>query len=133
MRKQVVLDQLVLEFRGKAGLLDQIADQFEARLRRTDWNELLKPVLRGLPTKIRVIDVSGRPRTAKRKAIARKGQTKGTFCVEITRIGYGSRRFEISHTTEEEAQRSALRQAVNHEFSEKHSEYEIESVSRKPS
>jgi hypothetical protein len=51
--------------------------------------------------------------------------------VEITRIGYGSKTFEISDVTAEEAQRIALELAGNHEFTEKNSEYEVQSISEK--
>jgi hypothetical protein len=51
--------------------------------------------------------------------------------VEITRIGYGSKTFEISDVTAEEAQRIALDQAGNHEFTERNSEYEVQSFCEK--
>jgi hypothetical protein len=51
--------------------------------------------------------------------------------VEITRIGYGSKTFEISDVTAEDAERIALEQAGNHEFTEKNSEYEVQSVCEK--
>ena len=53
MSKQVLLNQAVLEFRGEFGLPDNITSDLEKRLQRADWNELLKPVLRGIPAKIR--------------------------------------------------------------------------------
>ena len=131
MRKQVLLNQAALEFRGEFGLPDNITGEIEKRLQRTDWNELLKPVLRGIPAKIHVVDTTGPERTAGKKSKPRKSRRKGTFCVEVTRIGFGSHTFEISNVTAERAQRIALNQAGDHEFSEKHSEYEIQSVCRK--
>jgi hypothetical protein len=44
---------------------------------------------------------------------------------------YGSKTFEISDVTAEEAQRIALDQAGNHEFTEKNSEYEVQSFCKK--
>lgn len=101
-------------------------------MRRADWNELLKPVLRGIPARIHVVDTTGPERTG-RKSTLRKSRRKGTFCVEITRIGFGSHTFEIPKVAAEEAQQIALSQAGDHEFCEKHSEYEVQSVYRKPS
>lgn len=132
MSKQVLLNQAVLEFRGEFGLPDNIANDLEKRLQRADWNELLKPVLRGIPARIHVVDTTGPERTDRKKAKPRKGRRKGTFCVEVTRIGFGSHTFELPNVTAEEAQQIALTQAGNHEFSEKHSEYEVQSVYRKP-
>ena len=51
-----------------------------------------------------------------------------------THIGdYGTLMFEIPNVTANEAQQMALEQAGNHEFSENHAEYEVQSVYRKPS
>ena len=132
MSKQVILNQAALEFLGEFGLPNKITSDLEERLRQVDWNELLKPVLRGIPARIHVVDTTGPERTGRKKAKPRKGQRKGTFCVEVTRIGFGSHTFELSNVTAEEAQQIALTQAGNHEFSEKHSEYEVQSVCRKP-
>ena len=131
MSKQVLLNQAVLEFRGEFGLPDNITSDLEERLQRADWNELLKPVLRGIPAKIDVVDTTGPERTGRKKAKPRKGRRKGTFCVEVTRIGFGSHTFEIPNVTAKEAQQMALEQAGNHEFWEKRSEYEVQSVYRK--
>ena len=131
MSKQVLLNQAVLEFRGEFGLPDNITSELEKMLQRANWNELLKPVLRGIPAKIDVVDTTGPERTGRKKSKPRKTRQKGTFCVEITRIGFGSHTFEIPNVTAKEAQQMALEQAGNHEFSEKHSEYEVQSVYRK--
>jgi hypothetical protein len=133
MSKQVILNQAALEFRGEFGLPDKITSELEERLRQADWSELLKPVLRGIPARIHVVDTTGPDRTGKKKSKPRKSRGKGMFCVEITRIGFGSHTFEIPNVTAEEAERIALSQAGNHEFSEKHSEYEVQSVYPKPS
>jgi len=132
MSKKVILNQAALEFHGDWGLPGKITTVLEQRLRQADWNELLKPVLRGIPARIHVVDTTGPERTGRKKAKPRKGRGKGTFCVEVTRIGFGSHTFEIQNVTAEEAQQIALEQAGNHEFSEKHSEYEVQSVYRKP-
>ena len=58
---------------------------------------------------------------------------KGTYCFGITRIDYSSHTFEIPNVTAEEAERIALKQTGSHEFSEKHSEYEVQAVYRKRS
>jgi len=131
MSKHVILNQAALEFHGDWGLPNKITTELEGRLRQADWNELLKPVLRGIPARIHVVDTTGPERTGRKKAKPRKGRKKGTFCVEITRIGYDSHTFEIPNVTVEGAQQMALEQAGNHEFSEKHSEYEVQSVCRK--
>ena len=131
MSKKVILNQAALEFHGDWGLPDKITTVLEQRLRQADWNELLKPVLRSIPARIHVVDTTGPERTGRKKAKPTKGRRKGTFCVEVTRIGFGSHTFEIPNVTAEEAQRIALEQAGNHEFSEKHSEYEVQSVYRK--
>lgn len=128
MSKQILLNQAALEFRGEFGLPDKITSELEERLQRVDWNELLKPVLSGIPAKIHVVDTTGPERTGKKQAKPRKDRKRGTFCVEITRIGFGSHTFEIPNVTAEEAQTMALSQAGNHAFSEKHSEYEVQSV-----
>lgn len=128
MRKQFLLNQAALEFRGEFGLPDNITGELEKRLQRADWNELLTPILRGIPAKIHVVDTTGPERTAGKKAKPRKSRRKATFCVEITRIGFGTHTFEIPDATAAEAERMAISQAGNHEFSEKHSEYEVQSV-----
>jgi len=51
----------------------------------------------------------------------------------VTRIGYSTHTFAIPNVSAKEAQRIALEQAGDHEFSEKHSEYEVQSIYRKPS
>lgn len=131
MSKHVLLNQAALEFRGDFGLPDNITSDLEKRLQRADWNELLKPVLHGIPAKIHVVDTTGPERTAGKKSKTGKSQRKGTFCVEITRVGFGNHTFEIPNVTAKEARQMALEQAGNHEFSEKHSEYEVQSVYRK--
>lgn len=131
MSKQVLLNQAALEFRGEFGLPDNITSDLEKRLQRVDWKELLKPVLRGIPAKIDVVDTTGPERTARKQSKPRTSRRKGTFCVEVTRIGLGSHTFEIPNINAKEAQQMALEQAGNHEFSEKHSEYEVQSVYRK--
>jgi len=131
MSKQVILNQAALEFRGEFGLPDNITSAIEKRLQRTDWNELLRPVLRGIPARICVVDTTGPERTGRKKSKPLRSGRKGTFCVEITRVGYGNHTFEIPNVTAEEAQQMALEQAGDHEFSEKHSEYEVQSVYRK--
>lgn len=131
MSKQVLLNQAALEFRGEFGLPDNITSDLEKRLQRADWNELLKPVLRGIPAKIDVVDTTGPERTARKQSKPRTSRRKGTFCVEVTRIGFGSHTFEIPNVTAKVAQQMALEQAGNHEFSEKHSEYEVQAVHRK--
>jgi len=133
MSKQVLLNQAVLEFRGEFGLPGSITNDLEKRLQRADWNELLKPVLRGISARIHVVDTTGPERTGRNTSKPRRSGRKGTFCVEITRVGYGTHTFEIPSATAEEAQTMALSQAGNHAFSEKHSEYEIQSVYRNPS
>jgi hypothetical protein len=132
MSKQVILNQAALEFRGEFGLPDNITSELEKMLQRANWNELLKPVLRGIPAKIDVVDTTGPERTARKQSKPRTSRRKGTFCVEINRIGVGSHTFEIPNVTAKEAQQMALEHAGNHEFSEKHSEYEVQSVYRKP-
>jgi hypothetical protein len=129
MSKQVLLNQAVLEFHGPGSLPCGITQALAKRLGQADWAELLKPVLQGMPAKIRVVDVSGPGRMDKRPARTGRSRKKGNFCVEITRIGYGSKTFEISDVTAEHAERIALEQAGNHEFTEKNSEYEVQSVS----
>ena len=132
MSKQVLLNQAVIEFHGRGSLPRGITRALEKKLGQADWSELLKPVLQGIPAKIRVVDVSGGPgRTGDKSTKARRSRKKGNFCVEITRIGYGSKTFEISDVTAEEAQRIALDQAGNHEFTERNSEYEVQSFCEK--
>ena len=58
MSKQVLLNQAVIEFRGEFGSPDSITNDLEKRLQRADWNELLKPVLRGIPARIHVVDTT---------------------------------------------------------------------------
>jgi hypothetical protein len=131
MSKQVLLNQAVLEFHGPGSLPCGITLALEKKLGQADWTELLKPVLQGIPATIRVVDVSGPGRTRNRPAKARGSRKKGNFCVEITRIGYGTKTFEISDVTAEKAEGIALDQACNHEFTEKNSEYEVQSVSER--
>lgn len=133
MRKQILLNQAALEFRGESGLPDNITGELEKRLQRANWCELLKPVLRDIPARIHVVDTTGPERTAGKKSRQQKSHRKDTFCVEVTRIGFGSHTFEIPNVTAAEAERVALKQAGNHEFSERHSEYEVQSVYRKRS
>ena len=132
MRKQVLLNQAALEFRGEFGLPGNITGKLEKRLQQVDWNELLKPLLRGIPAKIHVVDTTGPERTAGKKSKPPKSRRKATFCVEITRIGFGSHTFEVANVTAEEAQRIALERAGNCEFTETNSEYEVLSVREKP-
>ena len=129
MSKQVLLNQAVLEFHGPGSLPRGITRALEKKLGRADWTELLQPVLQGIPATIRVEDASGPGRTRNKPTKARRSRKKSNFCVEITRIGYGSKTFEISDVTAEHAERIALEQAGNHEFTEKNSEYEVQSVS----
>ena len=128
MSKQVLLNQAVLEFHGPGSLPRGITRALEKKLSRADWTELLQPVLQGLPANIRVVDASGPGRTRNQPAKTSRSPKKGNFCVEITRIGYGSKTFEISDVTAEEAERIALAQAGNREFTEKNAEYEVQSV-----
>ena len=111
MSKQVLLNQAVLEFHGPGSLPRGITRALEKKLGRADWTELLKPVLQGLPAKIRVVDASGPGRTGQKAVRTGSSRRRGTFCVGITRIGYGSKAFENSDVTAEEAVRIALVQA----------------------
>ena len=129
MSKQVLLNQAVLEFHGPRSLPRGITRALEKKLGRADWTELLQPILQGIPATIRVEDASGPGRARNKPTKARRSRKKSNFCVEIARIGYGSKTFEISDVTAEEAERIALEQAGNHEFTEKNSEYEVQSVS----
>lgn len=129
MSKQVLLNQAVLEFHGPGSLPRGITRALEKKLGRADWTELLQPILQGIPATIRVEDASGPGRARNKPTKARRSRKKSNFCVEIARIGYGSKTFEISDVTAEEAERIALEQAGNHEFTEKNSEYEVQSVS----
>jgi hypothetical protein len=131
MSKQVLLNQAVLEFHGPRSLPRGLTRALEKKLGRADWTELLQPLLQGIPAKIRVVDTSGPGRTRNQPAKASRSWKKGNFCVEITRIGYGSRTFKISDVTAEEAERIALERAGNHEFTEKNSDYEVLSVHEK--
>ena len=131
MSKQVLLNQAVLEFHGPGSLPDGITRALEKKLGRADWTELLQPILQGIPATIRVEDASGPGRARNKPTKARRSRKKSNFCVEITRIGYGSKTFEISDVTAEDAERIALEQAGNHEFTEKHSEYEVQCVCEK--
>jgi hypothetical protein len=131
MRKQVLLNQAVLEFHGPDSLPGGITRALENKLGRADWTELLQPLFRGIPATIHVVDVSGPGRTRNKPAKARRSRKKSNFCVEITRIGFGSTTFEISDVTAEKAERIALAQAGNREFTEKNSEYEVQSVCEK--
>jgi hypothetical protein len=132
MSKQVLLNQAVLEFHGSSRLPSGITQVLEKKLGQANWTELLKPVLQGIPAKIRIVDVSGPERTGRGPAKAARSRKKGTFCVGITRIGYGSKTFEISDVTPTEAARIALERAGNHDFTEMNSEYEVLSVCEKP-
>jgi len=129
MSKQVLLNQAVLEFHGPGSLPRGITRALEKKLGRADWTELFQPVLQGIPATIRLVDASGPGRTPNKPVKARRSRKKSNFCVEITRIGYGSKTFKISDVTAEDAERIALEQAGNHEFTEKNSEYEVQSVS----
>ena len=131
MSKQVLLNQAVLEFHGSSGLPGGITHALEKKLGQANWTELLKPVLHGIPAKIRIVDVSGPERTGRGPAKAARSRNKGTFCVGITRIGYSTKTFEISDVTAEEAARIALERAGNHDFTEMNSEYEVLSVCEK--
>ena len=131
MSKQVLLNQAVLEFHGPGSLPCGITLALEKKLGRADWTELLQPILQGIPATIRLVDASGPGRTRNKPVKARRSRKKSNFCVEITRIGYGSKTFEISDVTAEEAQRIALDQAGNHEFTESNSEYEVQSFCAK--
>ena len=99
MSKQVLLNQAVLEFHGPGSLPDGITRALEKKLGRADWTELLQPVLQGIPATIRVEDASGPGRTRNKPTKASRSRKKSNFCVEITRIGYGSKTFEISDVT----------------------------------
>ena len=131
MIKQVLLNQAVLEFHGSSRLPGGITQALEKKLGQVNWTELLKPVLKGIPAKIRIVDVSGPGRTAQKPVRTRSNRKRGKFCVGITRIGYGTKTFEISDVTAEEAARIALEQAGNHDFTETNSEYEVLSVREK--
>ena len=131
MSKQVLLNQAVLEFHGSSRLPSGITQALEKKLGQANWTELLKPVLQGIPAKIRIVDVSGPERTGRGPAKAARSRKKGTFCVGITRIGYGSKTFEISDVTPTEAARIALERAGNHDFTETNSEYEVLSFCEK--
>ena len=128
MSKQVLLNQAVLEFHGSSRLPGGITQALEKKLGQVNWTELLKPVLQGIPAKIRIVDVSGPGRTAQKPVRTRSSRKRGKFCVGITRIGYGSKTFEISDVTAAEAARIALERAGNCEFAEANSEYEVLSV-----
>jgi len=131
MSKQVLLNQAVLEFHGSSDLPCGITRALERKLGRADWTALLRPLLQGIPAKIRIVDVSGPERTGKEPAKAGRSRKKGTFCVGITRIGYGTKTFEISDVTGAEAAKIALERAGNCEFTETNSEYEVLSVREK--
>jgi len=47
------------------------------------------------------------------------------FMVEVTRIGYACKTFEIEADNEDAAHEKALAQAGNHLYTEKSSEYEV--------
>src|SRR5258706_16057371 len=76
MSKQVLLNQAVLEFRGEFGSPDSITNDLEKRLQRADWNELLKPVLRGNPARIHEDDNTGPERTCRKTSKPRKSREK---------------------------------------------------------
>lgn len=50
------------------------------------------------------------------------------YKVSVSRAGYGNHDFEVEATSEQEAEEKALVQAYNTVFSEKNSDYRIESV-----
>ena len=131
MSEQVVLNQAVLEFHGSSGLPTRITRALEKKLHQADWTELLKPVLQDIPANIRVVDASGPAPIGGKSSKARTDRKNGKFSVEITRIGYCTKAFEISDATVEDAERIALEQACNHEFTETHSEYEVQSICKK--
>ena len=77
MSKLVILNQASLVFIGKSGLPDEIMIDLEERLRQADWNELLKTVLRGIPTRIQVVDTSGPERAGTNEPVRGKGRKRG--------------------------------------------------------
>ena len=131
MSKQVLLNQAVLAFHGSSRLASGIIHALQKKLGQANWTKLLKPVLQGIPAKIRIVDVSGPERTGRGPAKAARSRKKGTFCVGITRIGYGTKTFEISDVTAAEAAKVALERAGNREFTETNSQYEVLSVCEK--
>ena len=50
------------------------------------------------------------------------------FKVEMTRIGYGFATIEVDAQTESEAHEKAMDTAGDHSYSEKSSDYEVQSV-----
>lgn len=56
---------------------------------------------------------------------------KKTFLVPVTRIGYGTKTFEVEARSQKEADAIALEQAGNYEFSEKDADYELANSSDK--
>jgi hypothetical protein len=84
MSKQVILNQATLMFFGEFGLPDKITSDLEERLRHVDWNKLLKPVLRGIPARIDVVDTTGPERAGRQKSQRGKGRKRGTFSGQST-------------------------------------------------
>ena len=76
MSKQVIVNQAALVFLGEFGLPDKITSELEERLRQVDWNELLKPVLRGIPARIQVVDTTGPERAGRKKSERGKGSKR---------------------------------------------------------
>ncbi len=54
------------------------------------------------------------------------------FTVNITRISYSSREFNVEAENEEQASQEALDLAYNTSFEEENAEYEIESCTEEP-
>jgi len=86
MSKQVILNQASLVFFGAFGLPDKITSDLEERLRQVNWNELLKPVLRGIPARIQVADTTGPERAGRKKPERGKGRKRGTFSGQFTAL-----------------------------------------------
>ena len=92
MSKQVILNQASLVFFGAFGLPDKITSDLEERLRQVDWNELLKPVLHGIPATIHVVDTTGPERASSKKSERRKGKKRGMFGGRLTVLAAGNNR-----------------------------------------
>ena len=132
MSKQVIINQVILEFRGDFGLANNLALKLERRLQHADWNELLKPILRGIGVHISVADSAApkRAKTVGRRNARNARRPKGSFCVEIARVAAGSHVFHIPNTTQAGAIKAALAQAGDHGFSERTADYEVQAVWR---
>ena len=91
MSKQVILNQASLAFFGEFGLPDKITSDLEERLRQVDWNELLKPVLYGIPATIHVVDTTGPERASSKKSERRNGKKSGMFCGRLTLAAQNNR------------------------------------------